>query len=235
MSFKPLYAATALALVLAAPASAAVIVDITEENGSVVFSYKGSLNLIDVSSSYSSSSSNYGNFSAYGYNYDYGNGEYYRDDSVYFYGFDGGYDYHYLNTSDAFAFGDTPASAYAYSYDQGVVSGDSFGIDGYSYDYNYGGGSGYSYGYLTAYTNAGYQSGDAIMGSVTFGNATFQSIGLTDGAIFGFNWANDSVTFRVGSAVEPHVAAVPLPASAPLILAGLGALGVARRLRKKKA
>ena len=69
-----------------------------------------------------------------------------------------------------------------------------------------------------------------VSGSLTFAGSTFGSLGVTEG-VYDWTWAGDSARLQIG---DINVTPVPLPAGAPLLLAGLAAFGIARR-RKKSA
>ncbi|MDB2406925.1 hypothetical protein N9W17_00110 [Jannaschia sp.] len=66
----------------------------------------------------------------------------------------------------------------------------------------------------------------SVSGSMTFLNTDIAGLGLCEG-VFTAATANDTITLTVGDAI----AAVPLPATLPLLLAGLGAVAMTRRKR----
>jgi hypothetical protein len=73
------------------------------------------------------------------------------------------------------------------------------------------------------YVPIGYTSGDSINGSMTFESASFASLGMTEGSYTTVFPNGEEVILTVGATV------VPLPASLPLLVAGLGGLGLAAR------
>lgn len=73
------------------------------------------------------------------------------------------------------------------------------------------------------YVPNGYQSGDQIFGTALFRNATFESLGLTQGR-YVYAWEADQVVLQVG--------VIPLPAAAWMLLSALGGLALVRRHQK---
>lgn len=108
-------------------------------------------------------------------------------------------------------FGNSVATSKFYIGSAAIVTGNSLGFD------------------RSIYVDTDFVSGDDITGSATFTGETFATLGLTSGTSFIVSLPNDTITVNIGP-----VAAVPLPASAPLFLAALGGLGLMRR-RKKTA
>ncbi|WP_146204902.1 hypothetical protein [Jannaschia seohaensis] len=74
----------------------------------------------------------------------------------------------------------------------------------------------------------GYVSGAPISGSFSFAGASFTSLGLTSGTSF-LNTLSNGDTIRIDVGIS---AAVPLLATLPLLLAGIGAIGWAARRRR---
>jgi hypothetical protein len=68
-------------------------------------------------------------------------------------------------------------------------------------------------------------AGEALTGTLAFAGATFASLGIVPGE-YVYTLPNDTVTLRFG----PATTVIPLPASLPLLLGGLG-LAVAVRRR----
>ena len=77
---------------------------------------------------------------------------------------------------------------------------------------------------------AGYVSGHALSDTSTYNTATFASLGVTPGT-YEWTWGRgvhaDSFTLQIGP-----VAAVPEPASLPLLVMGLAGLGMVVRRRR---
>lgn len=76
------------------------------------------------------------------------------------------------------------------------------------------------------FLDAGYGSGDAMTGSMTFGGADFAALGVTPGS-YTYVLANQD-TFTVVF----QETAVPAPASLPLLAGALGMLGLAGLARR---
>lgn len=75
---------------------------------------------------------------------------------------------------------------------------------------------------------AGYVSGTTISGSLFEANTDFTTLGLITG-IYETSLPNDTITLRIGQGeVKSDLSAVPLPATLPLLIAGLGGLAVFR-------
>ena len=72
------------------------------------------------------------------------------------------------------------------------------------------------------YTPRDY-TGGLISGSLTIANESIASLGLIEGS-FSISLPNDQITLNIG-----NVTAVPLPATAPLVLFAFGALSLIRR------
>lgn len=73
------------------------------------------------------------------------------------------------------------------------------------------------------YVPSGHTSRGDIMGSMTFASADFTSLGMTEGTYTTVFSNGEEIILTVGTTV------VPLPASLPLLVAGLGGLGLAAR------
>lgn len=69
---------------------------------------------------------------------------------------------------------------------------------------------------------SGYVSGAPLSGTITFSGATYASLGVTPGSYL-LSLPSDTLT------VNFNVAQVPLPATLPLLLGGLGVLAFMRR------
>ena len=74
-----------------------------------------------------------------------------------------------------------------------------------------------------------YRSGDSLAMTAFFENRTIFSMQLTEGSFVFALPSADTVTINVGAAP----AAVPVPASAVLLLGGLGAFGALRARRSR--
>ena len=74
---------------------------------------------------------------------------------------------------------------------------------------------------------AGYQSGDAIDGTLTFANESIATAGLFFGSFTTTLDSGDTITMRISDANV-----VPLPAGLPLLLAGLAGFGVLARRKR---
>lgn len=104
-----------------------------------------------------------------------------------------------------------------------------------------GNGSGMNFGFDVGIYNqfevpAGYVSGDFISSNATFVDSTFASIGLTPG-IYIYNVGEvigNTITLDIGNSSMP-IAAMPLPASAPMFGAALLALGAVGYGMKRKS
>jgi hypothetical protein len=79
----------------------------------------------------------------------------------------------------------------------------------------------------TVVVASGFTSGN-LSGSMTFDGFDFDDLGLIAGTSFVATSLNDTFTLNI---VGDPVNAVPLPATLPLLFAGIGALGIARRKR----
>lgn len=73
---------------------------------------------------------------------------------------------------------------------------------------------------------SGYQSGDPLSGSMLFEGYNFNTLGVIPG-VYEAEMPRNKITLTIGADAVPSP--VPLPASLPLMLAGIGALGFARR------
>ena len=91
-------------------------------------------------------------------------------------------------------------------YTEGVGTGDFFGITASS-----------------IILASSYVSGTALSSTLTFGGRSFSDLGLIDGTYVWSLSNQETVTMTI------ETATVPLPAGLPLLLAGLGALGLAAR------
>lgn len=81
---------------------------------------------------------------------------------------------------------------------------------------------------LELYYDQNYVSGDAISGSLTYQNQTYASLNLIEGAEKLIDFGSDTISITVGTNAA-DISAVPLPASLPLVLAGMGVFGFLRR------
>ncbi|MEE4121203.1 MAG: PEP-CTERM sorting domain-containing protein [Paracoccaceae bacterium] len=68
-------------------------------------------------------------------------------------------------------------------------------------------------------------TGGPISGSMTFAGSSFSSLGLTEGT-YVWTSVNDTFTLNIG---DDGATVIPLPATLPLALAGLGLLALVRR------
>ncbi|EPX78848.1 VPLPA-CTERM sorting domain-containing protein [Salipiger mucosus] len=193
----------------AGDADASVVIDITQTGSDVVATYSGSLDLSALAHDFTWSQTR-GEISG---------------DPLHFYSFDsaesGNY-YGYLGEMTFASSGliDTTTSS---TTDASAIAGDNFGFHDHS-DTMAG------YGYV--YVPEAYANGSQIDGSVTFAGATLASLGLNAGIFSDVaSWGSGSTFDSIS--VNVSIAAVPLPASFPLALAGLGALGALRRSRRK--
>ena len=75
---------------------------------------------------------------------------------------------------------------------------------------------------ISLFVEAGFVSGGSIFSTATYLGQTLSSMGLTTGSYL-YNWASDSVTLKIG------VSPVPLPATLPMLAAGMLGLGLWRR------
>lgn len=203
---KSLFAGALLGAMAAIPANAAVVIDVTETLGGVVFTTSGSLNLTGASQGQTNPTFGLGVISG-GDNWYIGTG---TDIGG---GIGGAYEGYVLSSFDG-AFGTntsfitSPTSA----------TGDTFFLWG-----NFG-------DVAQIGVTAGYVSGTAINSVMTFGGTDFVTMGLTAG-VYNYALPNDTITLNIGDVAAP----IPLPAGLPLILAGLGALGfVGRKGRKAR-
>ncbi|EBA16426.1 arginyl-tRNA-protein transferase [Roseobacter sp. SK209-2-6] len=94
--------------------------------------------------------------------------------------------------------------------------------------FGYGNTSGLSRG-GAVYTAFGYSNNDAISGGSTTLGASLSTLGLSGPATVSYSWSTDSITHFYGVAAPSPV---PLPASLPLVVTGLGALFWMRRRKK---
>lgn len=76
---------------------------------------------------------------------------------------------------------------------------------------------------------AGYVSGAALTGTLTFDDASFASLGVIPGDYVYTLASGDTLTLVFGDGVPPTP--VPVPGTVPLLLAAWAALGVTRRWR----
>ncbi len=96
------------------------------------------------------------------------------------------------------------------------ASGDLFGFRG---DVN------------VVYFGAGYISGSLISGGMTFAGATLASLNMVEGIYNNlFTWGSGSNADSISMVISKTAPSpVPLPAGLPLLIAGLGAIGLIRR------
>ena len=80
------------------------------------------------------------------------------------------------------------------------------------------------------YIDEQYVSGLALRSSATWLNRTIAS-GLTAG-VYTYSTGADTITLAIGDEAISSVAAVPVPAAAPLLLGALGLFGVAARRKR---
>lgn len=217
MKMKSICAAIALSFSVTLPAAASVVMNISEQGSDVVVTYDGSLDLTGMSPTGTGMTEQLALAGSSRWGDD-------NDDHIVAVGAVQNWDYliiseYSLSGSIFSADGDVR---------NGIQSGDDFAFESRILD-------GRQPWLFLAFSH-GYVSGDAISGSITFSNQTFASMNLINGGVLDINWGADSIRVNVGSTPAPVAAfaavdttPVPLPASLPLVLGGLGLLGLTRR------
>ena len=194
---KVILGAAVAALPLIAPVEAAVVIDVQEVGGNVVFTTTGSLDLTGATY-FSTTQYDVGVISG-GSNWYIASGSGSSVDTYKMTSFDGAFG---TNTT----FLDSPSA----------TSGDDFFIWGE-------GGSTEQVG-----VKGGYVSGSNIFSTMSYFGTTFAAMGMTQGQYI-YSIPSDTIALNIGGS-EPS--AVPLPATLPLLLIGLGGVGVLARRRR---